>query len=711
MVQCVRGLLYLVLFAACALVARASLAQASVPIERVIVDGLAPWGVNEVDLADVRVRVLPVPGGYIAAEQDDDEAALRTVFSLIEEGAAFDASLEATIAEAVAGWMLRARGVDVTPQSRPAVRAEAGTLFITLPPPGPAEGEAGPFAVSRVEIEGLSGDALSAEEALALSVPLSPIETAAGVAYIAPRAGLPIERLALGDLGSEGNLFASALQQAGRTIVAEYNARGYRGVRVEGRTPDQGVFALLVTEGRVSEIRTGVTVETREPVRDDPRYDRLRDGAPVQPGELIDLQELDRYVYHLGRRPGRRVDLALSPGLEADEVVLDLLIAENDPLLLYLQLSNTGTEETTDWRERAGLIHYNLTGVDDILSVDFFTGDFDNVNALSVSYERPFEDLGRAWWRVYGSVLEYSASEFGFPGDAFEGDTYSAGLETRFNLLQDQAFFIDGLVGARYDRVRTRNNISGTLGEAEFLLPYLGFRAEERTDRDDISAFVGVEWSIPGFAGTDGSEVDELGRPLTDDDFALLRADLDWSFYLEPLLDPAWSDRDNPTLAHEIAISLRAVTSLHHRLPPNYSTSAGGFFTARGYPESFAFGDNALIGSLEYRFHVPRSLPPADRGDLFGSPFAWSPRQPLERPDWDLIFRGFLDVAHLEIEDKLSFEDDATLIGAGVGVELSVLRNVNVRADWGFALRSEESGSDNVDAGDSRLHFIVTVFF
>jgi len=67
----------------------------------------------------------------------------------------------------------------------------------------------------------------------------------------------------------------------------------------------------------------------------------------VQAGELVDLDALDRYVYHLGRRPGRRVDLALSPSAAEDEVVLDLLIAENDPLLLYLQLSNTGTEETT----------------------------------------------------------------------------------------------------------------------------------------------------------------------------------------------------------------------------------------------------------------------------------------------------------------------------------------------------------------------------
>ncbi len=689
----------------------AAQAQDLAPLDTVRIEGLSAWNINQADLADIRVRVLPVPGGFIAAEQDDDQAELLTLAELISRDAEIDRSLEAVIAEAVAGWMLRAKGRDVTPQPRPNSTRDNGRLLIDVPAPGPAEAEAGPFRLNQIIVEGLSGDAITEAEALALPVDLTPVETDGENAWIQPRLGLPVETFAIGDLAGGQPLYASALQEMGRAIVQAYNALGYRGVRVQGRTPEDGIFRLVVTEGRVSQIRTSATVEEREPVRDAPEHRRLAENAPVQEGQLVDLQALDRYVYHLGRRPGRRVDLALSPGVETDEVVLDLLIAENDPLLFYLQLSNTGTEETTDWRERAGLIHYNLTGVDDVLNVDFLTGDLDEVNALSASYERPFKDLGRAWWRVYGSALEYSASELGFAGDSFEGESYSLGLEARWNLLQDRAFFIDGLLGARWDHVRVKNNIAGTIGEADFLLPYAGFRAEENSERGSFRAFTGVEWNIAGFAGTDGSEVNQLGRPLADDDFAVLRADLDWSFYLEPLLVPDWEASENPTLAHELALSLRGLTSLSNRLPPNYSLTAGGFFTVRGYPESFAFGDNVLVGSLEYRFHVPRSLPPADPGELFGDPFQWRPQQPLQRPDWDFILRGFLDVAHLEIEDRLSFEDDATLLSAGVGVELSVLRNVNLRLDWGFALLDEQTATDEVEAGDSRLHVLLTVFF
>lgn len=677
------------------------------PLESVEVRGLDEWGAEPFDASDVRVRVLPVPNGHIAAEQDDEEALLLTIEELLAMDTRVDDSLQAVIADGVAGWMLRARGADVTPQGRPHYVLDEGVLIVTVPAPAPGIDEQGPFVIREVVVEGLSGEALTESEALGLGVPLARVEAG----YIAPRAGLPVEVVTLRDFASGEAFYGSALAQGGRAIVAEFNARGYRGVRIEGQAPIDGVFRLIVTEGRVGEIRTSATIETREPLRDDPSYDRIKDGSPVQPGELINLDELDRYVYHLGRRPGRRVDLALSPGLAEDEVVLDLLIAENDPLLLYFQLSNTGTEETTEWRERLGLIHYNLTNHDDVLQVDFLTGNLDEVNALTASYERPFEDLGRTWWRVYGSALDYTSDEFGIQPQAFEGETYSAGLEIRRNLLQDKGLFADGLAGARFDHIRTKNNISGVIGEADFLIPYLGLRVEERSDRANFRAFLGLEWSVAGFAGTDGADVNALGRPLVDDDFFAARGSLDYSFFLEPLLDSKWSERENPTLAHELAVSVRGLSSLHNRLPPNYSMTAGGFFTVRGYPEAFAFGDNVLIGTLEYRYHIPRDLAPADPGDLFGDPFKWRPDQPLARPDWDLIVRGFVDVAQLQIEDKLSFEDDATLVGAGIGLEVSVQRNVNLRLDWGIALRSEESGGDEVDAGDSRLHALLTVFF
>jgi hemolysin activation/secretion protein len=61
--------------------------------------------------------------------------------------------------------------------------------------------------------------------------------------------------------------------------------------------------------------------------------------------------------------------------------------------------------------------------------------------------------------------------------------------------------------------------------------------------------------------------------------------------------------------------------------------------------------------------------------------------------------------------DRKVFEQDETLIGAGLGLELQVLRYLNARVDWGFVLQDIELPGEDVEVGDNRLHFVVTVSF
>jgi hemolysin activation/secretion protein len=58
--------------------------------------------------------------------------------------------------------------------------------------------------------------------------------------------------------------------------------------------------------------------------------------------------------------------------------------------------------------------------------------------------------------------------------------------------------------------------------------------------------------------------------------------------------------------------------------------------------------------------------------------------------------------------DKLGFENDDTLVGAGVGVEVQFKQNVTLRLDWGFALNEIEN---LVDSGENRLHVVFTVLY
>ena len=54
--------------------------------------------------------------------------------------------------------------------------------------------------------------------------------------------------------------------------------------------------------------------------------------------------------------------------------------------MFYSQVTNISTSSTADFCQRFGLLHYNMTGGDDILSMDYLTGDFDSVHGVTANY-------------------------------------------------------------------------------------------------------------------------------------------------------------------------------------------------------------------------------------------------------------------------------------------------------------------------------------
>src|SRR6185503_434068 len=161
-------------------------------------------------------------------------------------------------------------------------------------------------------------------------------------------------------------------------------------------------------------------------------------------------------------------------------------------------------------------------------------------------------------------------------------------------------------------------------------------------------------------------ELDVFGTANADDDFALTSLDASWSFYLEPLLDPyGWRDpnqKKGGTLAHEVALLARGQWAMGYRLVPQFQQVAGGFTTVRGYKQSAVVGDDLVLGSVEYRFHLPRLFSPdPSPPELPGmGAFRLRPTHLWDVPDWDLIFRIFGDAAYLESSHALASEEAET---------------------------------------------------
>ncbi len=569
---------------------------------------------------------------------------------------------------------------------------------------------------------------------LQTEVDLSP--TAGG--YIAPTAGYPAVRLRLADLNARGDevFTLHALQFAVFPAIADrLRELGLLGVFVapdpnesiapgsfdDMRTPGDTMMRLLVATAEVKRIRSfafgdRLPAEQRE---DAPQHARIRRNSPLQPDagasaqtrrDLLERDPLNEYALMLSRHPGRRVDVAIA-GAEEGGAELHYMINENKPLLVYGQASNTGTEETDKWRYRFGFIHSQLTGNDDILTADYITSGFDESHAVLVSYEGRIGDNDRARWRVFGNWSEYTASEVGIQFEPFEGESYGGGIEAILNFYQHEDLFLDLVVGGRYEHQRVINNFVNLTGEGDFFIPYGGVRLERRNEQTSTLGALTFEYWL---TEEDQAELNRLGRLFPEEGWPILRADLRHSFYLEPLINPAGfadpEEASTSTLAHEILFGVKGQYTFDERVIPQAQSVIGGLYTVRGYPESSASGDNSIVATAEYRFHVPRIFAPDETpGQLFGQAFRWQPQYVYGRPDWDLIVRTFLDVGYVESADPFSFEEDHTLIGTGLGVELQLKQNVNLRLDWGVALQDYDP--DRVSSGSNRFHFIATFLY
>lgn len=501
-------------------------------------------------------------------------------------------------------------------------------------------------------------------------------------------------------------------------------------------------------------IRTAVVTSLRtlafgERVPSDQRLDnklhqRIRDNSPIQPAEralddkgnvvgdpegrdVLRRRVLDDYIFRLNRHPGRRVDVALAADEAAGGVTLDYLISENKPWTLYAQIANTGTQETEEWRERFGFVHNQLTGRDDILLIDYVTAGFDASHAFNSSYEAPI--IGdRLRGRVFGAWNEFTASDVGFSEEKFTGDGWQVGGELIFNVAQWDEAFLDIVGGARFQNVSVDNELTGLAGEDDFFLPYIGLRFTRNTQESNTLAMVNFETNWASVAGTDEENLDALGRLEPDADWTVMQWGVEHSFYIEPMFfRKQWLDTSPsgmPTLAHEFAVSFRGQYAFNDaRLVPTAEQTIGGLYTVRGYPESVVAADTVLIGTAEYRFHVPNAFIWRERDDkgrlkdqpgLFGSPFKWLPDAPYGRADWDFIVRGFVDVGRSINNDRQSFERDETLLGAGIGGELVFRRNLSVRVDWGMALEdviNPTTEEAEVTSGSNRFHIVATVLF
>jgi hypothetical protein len=612
--------------------------------------------------------------------------------------------------------------------------AVASAATEALPSDGPT------YAVEHLEIvyDEARTDLPDPESLLATEVWLSP--TPSG--FVAPRPGAPMEETRLNALPEEARFHASALRSISEAVVRAVEASGIGGILVtvdpedlaprsgrDIRAPGRSNLRFLVFWGRIAEVHTVARGERFEGEAEGDRIDRpehrlLGERSPLAAGDPVRLDVLHEFVARQNRHPGRLVRPRLSPGDEPGTTYLDYEVAELEPWYGFAQISDTGTDETTIWRTRFGFAHHQVTGNEDILRIDYLTGDFDQVHVGIASYEAPL--LGSEFWRyrLEGAYSKFDATELGFLLRRFKGTQWHAKAELSWNFWQHDAWFVDAVASARWQSIEVEQVLFEQTNDSDFFVPSVGIRVERRSRTSNLEFEFDYEWNLANLAGTDravnpvtiGDSLSFFGRSDPARDWKRIQWHGRLAFFIEPLL--FGEDFDDPstprtsTLAHEVEIRLDGQTALSNgRMIPEFERIAGGLYTVRGYPQSIAAGDDVYLASIEYRLHLPRLLGFAQPVELpvLGQ-FRVAPDQVFQNPDWDLILRVFFDAARLEVNRPTGSERSReTLRSTGLGLELVVKRNFSVRIEGGVAL--DEARGGVVRRWSREYHLVATALF
>ena len=520
---------------------------------------------------------------------------------------------------------------------------------------------------------------------------------------------------------ANGTLTDSARMVIQNAVVSSVNTMGVGGVAclVEPAAKSDDKNVIKVVAAQISGVRTvasGLRAgETGQAVNSD-KHATIKNESPIKEGDIMQKEVLEDYLYSLSRFPGRTVSAAVSNEPSSAQVVLDYYVQEKKIFDVYASISNTGTTDTSKYQERVGILATQLTNNDDILSIDYQNSNFSGTQNVNGYYDARVGTLKDFRWRVTGQWGQYYSSDLGLAEENFNGNNWGVQGDIIWTFLQKGNSFLDFDFGVKGWNAQTNNELFQSTGNANFV-----------TLSGTLDAMaLGDTWAIQGSFGgmytttnADQEELDNLGRIDTSDSYFTMNGSVYGSFYLDPLLDSSWKSSKSlyKPLVHEIFGSLRGQYAFDYRLTPLSQYTMGGLYTVRGFAQSITTGDNALVGTIEYRMHIPRMFSAAVPTGTFPSaakPFRWVPDSGTGgAPDWDLVFSTFFDGGTVNNNNAYAFEANTPMYSAGVGLDLTILQNVALGVDWGWALNSidNQSAGIEVDSGSSQFWFTATIVY
>lgn len=367
-----------------------------------------------------------------------------------------------------------------------------------------------------------------------------------------------------------------------------YADGGYGAIRVDvlDAPADDGVLRLGVVEGRLA-----AAPEVVNAVRHTPQ--NLRASLPaLAPGAPLRLHALDAQLRLANDNPSKELQVLLKPVPDGDDgaIAAELRLREMPVRDLQLALDNTGSRETGRHRVSALWRHADLTGRDDVLSLQAQTSPDapSRVRVLSAGYRLPRYGPALAL-EVFAAGSSVRGTHRTAAGDlTLNGDGDVAGAKATWFLPRWDGY--DQRLAFALERRRYRNQCAfsdlppeacGAAGADATLVPATLEYTAQRTARAATAFGVRLQRGLGGGSSTEALHASRLGAradawpvrygatvrlPFGDDWLATLRGSGQWS--RQPLI-------------------------------PGEMFGAGGPNTVRGYPDREVAGDIGWTATLE----------------------------------------------------------------------------------------------------------------
>ena len=348
---------------------------------------------------------------------------------------------------------------------------------------------------------------------------------------------------------------------------------------------DQGVVRLQVIEARVGKVTVAGNRNVDEA--------NVRRSLPeLREGTIPNIGRISQSLRLANENPAKKTNLSLQSAERDGEVDVALQVADERPWALTALVANNGTPQTGRTNTSVQLQHFNLLGMDDVISGQYTT-TAEHPGRVSVyggGYHLPLYALGDSM-DFFGSYSDVDAGTVAAGGLNLQVSGKGTVLGTRYNYnLERIGGYTSKIVsGIDYKAFRNSVDLQGVqLGNNATVRPFiLGYVGE------NVSAVTNTLFSVTGSHNLPGAENGhaadlQQARSGASAHYTLVRYA---ALHVMPVPGGVMNE-------WQIRLALSGQWT-RDALIPGEQFGAGGATTVRGFTERALANDRGFVGSVE----------------------------------------------------------------------------------------------------------------